>query len=294
MINQAKRKGLFFGLTTVDIFNGLHCRPAPNQKIRADWQEVYAGGPAANAAVAYAALGNRSHLCSGVGSHPVGRLARADLADHSVVLHDHAGDPQRLPVISSIMINTSTGDRCVVYSKPGRLEPLGNMDEAALLKDVSVLMLDGFFPEPALGLLKMARGMDIPTVLDGGSWKDSTAQLLSYIDYAICSADFFPPHCSSPHEVLAFLGDHGIGCCAVSRGGLPLVVSDSGVFGSIEVPSVNAVDTLGAGDILHGAFCHFIGFESFSRSLSRAAALASASCRYRGTRRWIKNREPVS
>ncbi len=294
MTNQAKRKGLFFGLTTVDIFNGLPCHPAPNQKIRADWQEVYAGGPAANAAVAYAALGNRSHLCSGVGSHPVGQFVKADLANHNVVLHDYAGDPQRPPVISSIMINTSTGDRCVVSTNTSTFDLRGNMDEAALLEDVSVLLLDGFFSDQALGMLKMAQKMNIPTVLDGGSWKDGTTQLLSYIDYAICSADFSPPDCSSPHEVLAFLGDHGIGRCAVSRGDLPLIVSDSGVLGSIEVPSVHAVDTLGAGDILHGAFCHFISFEPFSRSLSQAAALASASCCYRGTRQWIKHQEPVS
>jgi len=293
MINQPKRKGLFFGLTTVDIINGLHCHPVPNQKIRADWQEIYAGGPAANGAVAYAALGNPSHLCSSIGTHPVGQLAVADLATHHVVLHDHAGDSQQPPVISSILINVPTAERCVVYTNTTTIAALGNIDEAALLEEVSVLLIDGFFPDQALGLVKTARQLSIKTVLDGGSWKDGTLELLPFIDYAICSDDFLPPGCSSPREVLAFLGDYGINYSAVSRGAQPLIVSDYGALGSIEVPVVKAVDTLGAGDILHGAFCHFIGSESFPGSLSRAAAVASASCCHRGTRSWIRELKPV-
>jgi sugar/nucleoside kinase (ribokinase family) len=293
MINQPRRKGLFFGLTTVDIINGIHCHPDPNQKMRADWQEMYAGGPAANGAVAYAAFGNPSHLCSGIGTHPVGQLAVADLAGHHVMLHDHAGDPQRPPVISSILTNATTAERCVVYTDTTAIAPLEDIDEAALLEEVSVLLIDGFFPDQALGLVKTARELHIKTVLDGGSWKDGTLKLLPFIDYAICSDDFSPPGCSCPREVLAFLGDHGISYSAVSRGSQPLVVSDSGALGSIEVPAVGAVDTLGAGDILHGAFCHFIGSASFSESLRLAAAVASASCCHRGTRLWIKKRKPV-
>ncbi len=293
MTDQAKPKGLFFGLTTVDICNGLHAHPGPNEKVRADWQEVYAGGPAANGAVAYAALGNRSYLCSGVGSHAIGQFARKDLAEHQVVLLDHAGDPRKPPVISSIMINTSTGDRCVVYTNTTSGEPLRGLHAAVLLEDVSVLLFDGFFSDQAVDLAGMARERKITTVLDGGSWKDGITGLLPFIDYAICSEDFLPPGCTSPREVLIFLADHTIHHAAVSRGGRPLLVSENGSFGSIEVPPVTAVDTLGAGDILHGAFCHFIGFTPFSGSLSRSAVIASESCRYRGTRQWIRYLPPA-
>jgi sugar/nucleoside kinase (ribokinase family) len=53
---------------------------------------------------------------------------------------------------------------------------------------------------------------------------------------------------------------------------------------------VAAVDTMGAGDIFHGAFCYFfsIGY-GFEESLERAAEIASESCRYRGTREWAEH-----
>ena len=60
---------------------------------------------------------------------------------------------------------------------------------------------------------------------------------------------------------------------------------------SIAVPNVETVDTLGAGDIFHGAFCHFILSNSYRRSLEAAAKVASESCRYFGTRQWIAKRK---
>lgn len=59
--------------------------------------------------------------------------------------------------------------------------------------------------------------------------------------------------------------------------------------GRAETPRALVVDTLGAGDILHGAFCwsYLHSGGSFVASLGAAAQVASMSCRYLGTRRWI-------
>jgi sugar/nucleoside kinase (ribokinase family) len=51
---------------------------------------------------------------------------------------------------------------------------------------------------------------------------------------------------------------------------------------------VEAVDTLGAGDIFHGAFCHaYAGGLGFSASLASAAEVASRACAFWGPRAWI-------
>ncbi|NET50891.1 MAG: sugar kinase, partial [Merismopedia sp. SIO2A8] len=47
-------------------------------------------------------------------------------------------------------------------------------------------------------------------------------------------------------------------------------------------------DTLGAGDIFHGAFCHYILQQNFTESLVAAAEIASNSCKFFGTRRWME------
>ena len=58
----------------------------------------------------------------------------------------------------------------------------------------------------------------------------------------------------------------------------------------ILVPQVKAVDTLGAGDIFHGAFCfaYFQEKKTMRDSLEFAVAIASESVKYKGPREWIE------
>jgi sugar/nucleoside kinase (ribokinase family) len=67
----------------------------------------------------------------------------------------------------------------------------------------------------------------------------------------------------------------------------PLEIS-SNKTGTINVPTIEAVDTLGAGDIFHGAFCHYILQETFTDALKQAANIAANSCQFFGTRRWMQ------
>ena len=62
------------------------------------------------------------------------------------------------------------------------------------------------------------------------------------------------------------------------------------LLGTIGVPQVEAVDTMGAGDILHGAYCFFASTgRGFIESLAEAAKVASESCRHAGAREWMKH-----
>lgn len=281
-------KGLFFGLTTIDIMNIVDTNPGPNQKVRAAHQFISAGGPAANSSVAYAALGNESVLVSGIGHHPVAGLALSDLDRHGVSVCDHAAVPDALPVLSSIIVESSTGDRSVVYSntRNRRLAPDGPYNHYG--KSCSVALFDGFYPDQAAPLAaSLSDG--VITVLDGGSWKEGLEELLPFIDYAICSADFMPPGCTSHDDVLDYLMRQKITGSAISKGPKPIVYRSSSGQGQVTISPTRAIDSLGAGDILHGAFCHYITANSFSRSLQLAADIASLSCRYYGAREWINH-----
>ena len=264
-------RGLFVGLTTIDIFNIVPHHPRPNQKIKAQRQSVCAGGPAANAAVAFAAFGNDAHLCSGLGKHPTATLATVDLQEHGVMFHDYADKPDQLPVLSSILIDSSTGERCVIYTDPYNRELSLDCRYDQLVTDHSVILFDGFYLEQAMAMAraaKAAQAKDIVTVLDGGSWKNGLEKLLPFIDYAICSDDFVPPGCSTLNEKLSYFTDLGVTGCAVSRGSEPIIINTAGQVSEQPVSRVvAAVDTLGAGDILHGAFCHFILSHPFPQSL---------------------------
>jgi len=280
-------KCVFLGLTTVDILNYLRKFPGSNEKVRADRQLFLAGGPAANAAVACAALGTDAVLITGLGRQQIADLARQDLLAHGVEVIELAQRADDMPVVSSIIIDESSGDRCVVYTSPDSSRLLARLDYKQLLTGADLLMLDGYFLEAALDCVQQAKALDLKIVLDGGSWKDGLQKILPYIDYAICSEDFFPPGCKDTSAVVKYLQGVGVANIAISGGDGPIRLWQQS-YQEVQVEKTKIVDTLGAGDILHGAFCHYLGEGNFYQALAQASKVATTSCRYRGTRRWIE------
>lgn len=283
-------RGLFIGLTTVDLFNVVASHPLPDQKIKTLHQTACAGGPAANAAVAFSAFENEADLITGLGHHPTGTLAFEDLQKHGVNIHDYSADPDALPILSSIIIDSSNGSRCVVYSNPHERTLSPDRQYESKDDDYAVILFDGFYLEQAIAVAKAAQGGSAITVLDGGSWKEGLEELLPYINYAICSADFSAPGCKSDQDLLGYLEEIGVLGSAISRGAEPIIYSIERSQYHLAVPRVKAIDTVGAGDILHGVFCHHILTNPFPRSLELAALSASRSCLSYGTREWIANR----
>jgi sugar/nucleoside kinase (ribokinase family) len=48
---------------------------------------------------------------------------------------------------------------------------------------------------------------------------------------------------------------------------------------------------LGAGDVLHGAFCHYFALDpNFPRALRKASAVATLSCQSLGLEEWAKEK----
>ncbi|MFT4109924.1 hypothetical protein, partial [Propionicimonas sp.] len=62
--------GLFVGLATLDVVHLVDRLPAPNEKAVARRTWLAAGGPAAVAAITFAALGGRSRFWTALGPAP--------------------------------------------------------------------------------------------------------------------------------------------------------------------------------------------------------------------------------
>lgn len=279
-------KCVFLGLATLDIFNYLKVFPESNQKVRAESQLFFAGGPAANAAVTCSALGSESRLITSLGRHAIAGLARQDLMNYGVEVFDWAEHPEEMPVVSSIIVDESTGDRCVVYTRPDASSLLAWQDCPAVLADARLLMIDGHYLNVAFDAAQEAKERSVKTILDGGSWKSGLEHVLPYIDCAICSGDFYPPGCSDVESTVEYLQQAGVSCIAITGGGEPIRVWEA-EYVELPIRTTKVVDTLGAGDVFHGAFCHYLGDGNFFQALEQAARIATVSCTYRGTRHWI-------
>ena len=282
--------GLFVGLATVDISYTVDEVPQRNQKISVPEQSLSAGGPSANAAATFAFLGGRARLVTAVGGHPLSSVILADVRHFSISLHDLARGRKEAPPVSSIMVLRRSGERTVVSANAAVFATIRTKFNPRWLSGVSIVQVDGHYMQLCLAAARAAHERGIPVVLDSGSWKQGMNELLRFVDIAICSEDYRPPGCRDVKDVFEFLGQGGIRRIAITRGSNGIRFIDHDGRGRVASPKIRAVDTLGAGDIFHGAFCYYLsqpGCE-FREALSAAARVASFSCRYSGTRLWME------
>lgn len=281
--------GVFVGLTTLDLIYRAESLPQPNQKVVASDYLVSAGGPATNAAVAFSYLAGSARVVSAVGSHPLTHLIRADLDSAKVALMDLAPTRQEPPPVSSIIVTEATGERSVISINASRIQ-VGESDlPPDILEAAQIVLLDGHQIVVGRAIAAQARVRGVPVVIDGGSWKPGFETVLALADYAICSANFYPPECQTPAQVVAYLQQLGVPNIALTRGEQPILYWSLQTEGRVAVPEVPVVDTLGAGDIFHGAFCAAILRQDFVAALATAAKVAAHSCQSFGTRAWMRH-----
>ena len=159
-----------------------------------------------------------------------------------------------------------------------------------VLTGAAVLLVDGHQMSCAIAAAEQAKTLGLSVVLDGGNWKERSDELLSHTQFAICSEDFRPPGASASEQAIEYLLDHGVTAVAVTRGAQSVLWAEGTRRGEIPVPVGNAVDTTGAGDIFHGAFCRrLLDRAAFVDALTFAASVASYSCRFFGTRAWMES-----
>ena len=284
-------KILCVGLSTVDIQFLVDSYPGANQKQKAKQNEIHVGGPATNASIAAAHLGSEVTLVTPVGKNHLSRFIRSDIEHHKVELLDPVSDIKTDPIFASIITTEHSGERSIVSYHPPKVL-VENFIGHDIDFNIDIALFDGFYTELAIPLAKICREKGIVTCFDGGSWKPGLEDLLSYIDFALCSNDFHPPGCKIKTDVFHFLRIKGCKEIAITQGHKEILYNQNGSISTIEVNEVDAVDTLGAGDIFHGAFCHFYQPEkTFEQIVAEASEVASHSCKYFGTREWMRGND---
>lgn len=261
--------------------------PGADEKATAHRQDVAAGGPAAVAALAFAALaagvpGAQASLLTALGG-PVGRLIEADLiAGGVVVLDANAGSPDWTPAISSVRV--SPEGRSITSpdasDAPVLAPPRFGTDRA------DVVLVDGHHPDLARATVRWAGEARIPVLVDMGRPKPVFDEVLPGADVVVAAAD----HAGRIDELLG-LGPRAV---AVTAGAGPIAwgTADGG-RGEVAVEPVPARDTLGAGDVLHGALAFAIArdgldvvLERFPDALARAARVAAVKVSTVGPHAW--------
>lgn len=281
------------GLTTLDVQQRVPRLPRTNEKLTADELHLDFGGPAANAAATAGHLGAQVTLVTVLGSGPVGRLLSELLGQAGLAVVDGA-DAGDAPPVSTVLVEPS-GDRAVLSVNAGAAPHATLTPEAAaeLVAGAAACLVDGHHAVLCQRVAEAARTHGVPVLLDGGSWKPGLPALLPYVDLALLSADFRPPG-GSPAGVCRAAGVRHVG---ISHGPDPVELWLDGRPESVDVPAVETVvDTLGAGDVLHGALLHALALtgaggwdaDTVRTGCVSAVELAARSTAHPGARGWIR------
>jgi sulfofructose kinase len=260
---------LVCGIAVMDYVHRVEALPVSEGKHRSTSFERIGGGCAANAAVGAARLGARVTLMARLGVDATGDELAAMFADRGLTPALARGG--RTP-LSSILIDRR-GERMIV-NFPGTDLPTAPPP----VPDTDVVLSDCRWPEAAEAALRMARATGIPGVLDGEKY--TPEPLAALATHAVFSApglrdftgiDALPKALA---DAAARLANH----VAVTDG------PDGVRWGDglhVTAPCIVPVDTLGAGDLWHGAFALALGQ---GRDRAAASTFANATAALKCTR----------
>ena len=185
-------------------------------------------------------------------------MIRDDLARFSIRMHDMARDRREPPPVSSILVHRATGERTVVSANAAVFSPVSAEFNPRWLAGVSIVLLDGQYMPLCIAAAKAAHERGIPVVLDSGSWKPGMAETV-----AVCStprsalATSARPVAAARATSSSISRPRKIPRVAITRGGSAIGFVEDAQRGEISVRRIRPIDTLGAGDIFHGAFCYY-------------------------------------
>jgi len=286
-------RGTFIGLTVLDVMNRVDRAPGVNEKMTAHRQDIAAGGPATNAAVAFAALGGQATLITAIGTGGAADLARADLEQRGIDVIDCAHESAILGV-SCINVLESTGERSVVSPDdlmlPAQLAPHTRERVVEALSSSDVLLLDGHHADLLQEILEL--GVSLPTtVVDAGRWKPQFEWILSSQRHIVASNDFVDPHGWMPSESRGPSGPLSGGIVVRTRGAGTIQWFDRERCGTVNTQRVEAKDTLGAGDAFHGGYAFGVatnGAGALVENLTLGAKVAATRVSHVGPRDWLR------
>lgn len=288
---MGKKKAVFIGLTGIDYVYYLDAFPEENSKCKTGEYAKYVGGPAANAAITYAALGGDATLITAYGNSAESRTITEELESYGVKVINLAVD-DKLPGISTICI-TGEGKR-TIFSGQNQYQNIDLSEESLSdihLSEFDLALFDCNQQDISLPLLEK---VNCEIVLDAGSFKPNVEKYLERASIVISSEQFKD---ADGRDIFTMPYDN-IKLRAMTRGEKSIRTCK----GEIDIESVACVDSLAAGDIFHGAFCYaylekYDGHEAndasrreqaFEKALRFAAKVASESVKYKGPRAWIE------
>jgi sulfofructose kinase len=276
---------LCIGMPVRDLTFRVPGLPARGSKEHASHFEEICGGNALNGAIGIVRLGGVASICGPMGDsrETSSRYIFEQMAHEGIDTRHIVHMPGLVTPISNIMIDPS-GERTIVTFRDPELwkVKLPPIDE--LLKDCDAILTESRCAVFCTDLCAEAVRRGIPVVVDIDNIMSKREGLLTASTHLVFS--------SEPLQETAGAGDDGEALKKLAKLTPSFLAGTRGPRGTIwldergnlqETPAfpVHTVDTLGAGDVFHGAFTLAI---TEGRELREALRFASAAAALKCTR----------
>ena len=285
------------GLNATDTLIVIPHFPAYGGKVPFHEEILSPGGQVASAMVTCAKLGLRSKYIGTIGDDERGRVQMQSLEGSGVNL-DHvqlrAGCPNQS---AYILIDQSTGERTVFWNRPDCLAISPQEITGDQIACARLLHIDGHDTAAVAHAAQIARAHGIPVTVDVDTIYAGFDSVLPYVDYLIASSEF-PGRWTKiedPFQALSTLQkEYGMKMAAMTLGAHGSLALIDGEFVYSPAYVVNCVDTTGAGDVFHGAFCYAVLQDMpTAEALDFSNAMAALNCTAIGARGGIKSEREV-
>jgi sulfofructose kinase len=283
MTGAAARRSVCAGMAVLDEVFRVQRFPAANTKARASAFVSVVGGCAANAAIAIARLGGTVELAAALGDplrDEIGDRILAGLARDRVICSGVMRVAGASSTISSILLDHS-GDRVIVTHCDERLFTAALDDPHGLVAQADAVLADNWLPDLVVPICAAARERGLPVIVDADRPMSARCELARLASHIVFSAQALRGTAGDDDlgAALARLGAHAQGFIAVTDGADDILWWGEGAVQRMPVFAVDAVDTLAAGDVFHGAFALALAEgRGEIEALRFAAAAAAIKC----------------
>jgi sulfofructose kinase len=271
---------LCIGMPVRDLTFRVHGLPARGSKENATHFDEICGGNALNGAIGIVRLGGRASICGPMGDahETTSRYIYEKMAEEGIDTSHLIHMPGLVTPISNIMIDPS-GERTIVTFRDPELWKVRLPTPDTLLDDCDAILTENRAAAFCTDLCAEARRRGIPVVVDVDRAMSLREGLLTASSHLVFS--------SEPLQETADVTDDGEALQKIAKLTPSFLAGTRGAQGTVwldehhhlqQTPAfpVHTVDTLGAGDVFHGAFALAITEKQDLRTALRFASAAAA------------------
>ena len=271
---------LCIGMPVRDLTFRIEELPERGFKVNASHFEEICGGNALNAAIGIVRLGGRASICGPLGDarETSSRYIFDKLAHEGIDTRHIVHMPGLVTPISNIMIDPS-GERTIVTFRDPELWKVHLPDADELLEECHAILTENRCAEFCTDLCAEARRRGIPVIVDVDRTMSMREGLLTASSHLVFSSEAL--------QSTAGITDDGEALKKIAKLTPSFLAGTRGALGTLwldeqqnlqQTPAfpVHTVDTLGAGDVFHGAFALAITERQDTRSALRFASAAAA------------------